>query len=436
MPYTLPVCQGVDSGQHFFDAVTGMINNPFNALKPATVTLYGDSYSSLQRDSTSQSNTSNSTYSSSIWHMLIAMLGDSVTVNTYAGIAGNTSALMLARIQADVLDIKDEWVFMQLGSVNDFFPFSVSAVDVFDDVVEMISQIIANGQKIYGHNCLPQDPTRGDYSAAKAIQLALFNEMIAEHVRITPGIIMGDGYSLAIDQSDNATGGAMANKAIGTDKIHPNIFGAYDFGVHGKEDLAAYFPPARQRKTMSPVTAGDYWTFTESNFNGSSGSSGTSASGVVPTGWILKRQSGTGAVVGSVVDGDYNATITLSGASSSVYRIQSNDINSLFSGGENVKSKLIISFDMTGGIVLEEARIYWYTDNGTAFKTTDHGRSVNGYTARAMPELINDLQIDILDSLIPMPDPTIVDVNFFIDIRVSGTGTGIIIPKHLRILNA
>ena len=434
MTYVIPVCGAAGSGQAMVDATTGMISNPFNAQKPSTATLFGDSYSSFQQDSVTQSNTDNSTYAASSWSMLIAMLGDAIDVNTYAGVGGDRSSDMLARIQADVLDIGDEWVFMQFGSVNDFFPYSRSAVDVYADVVSMIDQIIANGQKVYGQNCAPQNPTRGDYSAAKAIQLATFNEMIAEYVRTTNGVLMGDVYSYAVDQSDNASGGAMANKYIGTDKIHFNIYGAYDAGVKGIQDLAAYFPPARHRKTMSPVTTGDYWSLTESNFNGTGGSHGTASSGDVSTGWIMKRKSGTGAIVGSYVDGDFNGTITLSGAASSVYSLSTNDLATLFgAGGQNIKSKLIMSFDMTGGIVLEEIRVYSYTYDGTVFKTTDWGRSVNGYTALPMPELANDIQIDLQASLMPA-NP--VDVNIIIEIRVSGTGTGILIPKHLRILDA
>ena len=407
-------------------SVNGLIDRTSNASKSATVSLFGSSSSYYQKDTARH----NSTIASSSWAYAVANLGDAISITNYKGVGGNNTQQMLDRIQVDILDIKTDWVFMNAG-VNDFYGYAFSAQTVFDNMVIICTQIIANGSKVLLLNCPVQSASRSNFTPEKSKASADYNRMIAEWGRNIDGFILVDTYSEAVNHADSVNGAAKYGY-IGTDGIHKALYGSWRIGEAVVKALARYIRQDSNLKTISPLTSGDYGDVNFSNFNGTSGNSGTGGSGVVPDGWNLSRNSGEGAVVGAVVDGYYQLQISKSViATASKFRINSDNMSSLLAGGENIKSKLVLDFD-TGDLLLEELRVYMYVVNSGDFYTVDWGRSYNGFTP--LPNMTaKNIQIDLLPEII-LDTPT--DFRIYIQAQLSGSGNATFTLKGLRIDNA
>ena len=420
---------GVDNGTVLTAAVNAIISRMSMAGKTATVTLFGDSYSAYDRFSDPGNNYQDTTIQAGCWSFLLAKLGDNVNVVNYAGVGGDNFLDMETRI-TDVTSAPTDWTFVQ-GGVNDIYADFRTAAQMMGNVTTIIQAILAAGSKILWLNCYAQESGRGGYSASRAILQADFNKQLWEYIRPLEGVIMADVFTDSVDQSDNNVGGARPFYVIGDDKIHLAMFGAFRTGEICEQVQAPYLIGDSQNKVISPVTSGDYGDLNFSNFNATGGTAGTGMSGVVPTGWVVKRQSGEGTMVGSQnAKGYYELAITKSVAgTSSLYRIQSNDLKSLFSGGEDVETRIVLSVDT--GLDVEEIRCYFYNDNGVApFYTVDWGRSINGFSI-ADTLTANDLLIKLAPSTILATPLT--NVWLFIDIRLIGSGTGIVTLKNVRI---
>ena len=421
---------GVDDGTVLTAAINAIISRMSIAGKTATVSEFGDSFAAYDRFSDPGNNYQDTTIQAGVFSFLRAKLGDNVNVTNFAGVGGDNFADMRTRLTTDILDVQTDWVWMQ-GGVNDVYADFRTAAAMIADVIFMIDAIVANGQKVLMLNCYAQESGRGGYSASRAILQADYSKQLWEYIRPKEGVIMVDVFTDSVDQSDNSVGGARPFYVIGDDKIHLAMYGSFLAGELSEEVLSPYLIGDSQNKVISPVTAGDYGDLNFSNFNGTGGTSGTGMSGVAPTGWVVKRQSGEGTMVGSQnAKGYYELAITKSVAgTSSLYRIQSNDLKALFSGAEDVETRIVLSCDT--GLDVEEIRCYWYNDNGIApFFTVDWGRSINGFSI-ADTLTANDLLIKLAPSTILATPLT--NVWLFIDIRLIGSGTGIVTLKNVRI---
>lgn len=423
---------GTSTGTAVATAINALIDTLGNTSRTNTVTIFGDSFTAYQRFSDLATNHyQQSVIQASCWSFLLAELGDAVDVTQYAGVGGDQASDMLTRIQTDVLDNPTDWVFGQVG-VNDFYGFARTGQAVFDDVESMINSCISNGSKVLWLNCYPQPSTRGGYTKAKAIELSNYNKLLADYAKTKDGLILVDVHSPAVDFDDDAFGAALPTWFIGTDKVHLGIYGAWATAQLCLTALSPYMVPTSHRKDVSPLTTGDYGGITQCNFGGGTGTASTDASGNVPDLWVLKRQSGAGTVVGSILPatGDYQMAINNT-SGSSVYRLSTFDMNASFAGGETVQSRLVLELDL-GSLELEELRAYFYVDNSVDdFYSVDWGRSINGYTPNPMP--VGEIALDIAPALVW--DAPLTDVNFFIDIRVTGAATGNVILKSLRIID-
>ena len=421
------VCGG--STQVLVDAQSDLIDRMSMAGKAATVTLFGDSFSAYDRFSDAGNNYQDSSIQAGCWSFLLAKLGENVNVVNYAGVGGDNFLDMETRI-TDVTASPTDWTFMQ-GGVNDIYADFRTAAQMIGNVITMIDAIVASGSKVLMLNCYAQESGRGGYSASRAIIQADYNKQLWEYIRPKEGVIMADVFTDSVDQSDNNVGSARAFYIIGDDKIHLSMYGAFRTGEICEQVLAPYLVGDSNNKVISPVTSGDYGDLNFSNFNATGGTAGTGMSGVVPTGWVVKRNSGEGTMVGSQnAKGFYELAITKSVAgTSSVYRIQSNDLKALFSGGEEVETRIVLSVDTA--LDVEEIRCYWYNDNSVdPFFTVDWGRSINGFSI-ADPITAEDLLIKLAPSTIL--DTPLTNVWLFIDIRLIGSGVGTVTLKNVRI---
>jgi len=425
------VC-GVDDGLILTTAINSIIDRYSNVSGVPTISLFGDSFAAYDRFSDAGNNYQDAVIQAGVFSFLRARLGRNINVTNFAGVGGDQFSDMRTRLTTDILDVGTDEVWMQ-GGVNDIYGFDRTAEDMFDDVEFMCDAMIANGQKVMLLICYPQLSTRGGYSTAKTIKLNTYNKLVSDYIFAKEGVIGIDVFSFSVDQSDNNSASARATYALGTDKIHLAQYGTYKTGLLCEQAQTPIRVPTSNNFKISPIEGGDYGDLNFSNFNNTGGTAGTGMSGVVPTGWVIKRQSGEGTMVGAQnAAGLYELDITKSVAgTSSVYRIQSNDLKANFSGGENVEVFISMSIDTV--LDIEELRCYWYNDNSVdPFFTVDWGRSINGFTVSdTLP--IDDLLIRLAPSTIL--DAPLTNVWLFIDIRMKGSGTGKATLKNVRIMD-
>ncbi|GAI95760.1 unnamed protein product, partial [marine sediment metagenome] len=243
--------------------------------------------------------------------------------------------------------------------------------------------------------------------SARSLHLANYNKMLADWSQDVDGLILVDVYSRAVDHDDDTNGAARAGLYIGADNVHLTDYGSWDTGNAVLEAISPYIVKTSNTKNMSPLTNGDYGAPTQSNFQGGTGNILTGAAGIAPDLFNLLRQSGSGTVTGSITPEGYYKMSMNNTSGSSVYRLVTFDMNASFSGGENIKSRIVLSTEM-GSLQLEELRVYWYADNGAEFYTVENGRSINGYTP-ILPMDSTDIVLDLQPTL--MLTGTLVDVN-------------------------
>jgi lysophospholipase L1-like esterase len=342
------------------------------------------------------------------------MLGDTYNVINNAGIGGNNSSQMLARIYDDVLSFSPDWVFGQVG-VNDFYGYDFTAQQVFDNVTQMIDLIIENGSQVLWLNCFPQESTRSGFTTAKSLKSASYNKMLSEWASGKPELILIDVYSDFVDKSDSTNGSSIAGY-LSTDKIHLSTFGGYKVAqaINGKLK-----PTASHFSGYSPLTGGVNGV-NATNFNGTAGVIGAGAAGIAPTGWTLSRASGTdGTVTGSRDFSGYNINVTKSIQSEvSLFRLQSLNLSSSVTAGQSVSVRLICNID-SGDLAMSEFRVYSYVYDGVTFSTKEFGRVNNGYT---YVKDINTGDITITVEKIVIPTG-VSDFKVYIESRFNGAGS-------------
>lgn len=381
-----------------------------------TITLFGDSFTAYQKTS---GNDNDSTRAASCWAFILSNLSGSVTVNTYAGIGGNNSKQMLDRLQADVLSKGDDFVFGQVG-VNDFYGYGFTAQQVFDNVTEMINQIIANGQSVVWLNCPPQNTARAGFTKAKSLESVKYNKMLEDWAETKTSITIVDVYSDLVNRRDS-TNGAAKPDVISTDNIHLSTYGSMLYADSFARDAGHLFAKSKNKALSSPLDT----NLVNGSFSGNTGSAGTNTTGTIPTGWILSAQEGL-ATVGSLTEDGFKVDTTITAADKKYVRLQSANLSGSFSGGEKVKLKAAIDLS-SEGVSINEIRFYIYSA-GTGFTTMDWGRVSNGYTNT--PPINRVINIETNPYTIKASPR---DVRVYADIRYSGTGTSKVLFKSLSL---
>lgn len=229
----------------------------------------------------------------------VAFLGDSTTISHYgagidawpdyaailsnqrirytvnAGVSGNTSGQMLARIQTDVIAKAPNVCIVDAG-INDLggsVPFATFQANI----IEMVRLLRVAGIAPVLTTILPQGNTalKLPFITTWNLWLKLYSE--------TQGIPILDWYSLMVDP---ATGTYRTGMDSG-DAVHPSTLGYYTMGKYVADNLGPLMP------VYSPALAQSQSTYDTANLAPSpmflTGTAGT------PTGWVA-----VGAPAGTV----------------------------------------------------------------------------------------------------------------------------------------
>ena len=163
-----------------------------------------------------------------------AMLGQAFHIIYNAGIGGNSTTQMLARINADVIAKNPTWVYVE-GGVNDIAA-DTSASVIYNNLLSIYNQCFAQGYRVIGTTLLPSQ------SFANSSRTAIWNttngSLVAYAATKDPSqFILSDIAPLYLDV---ASGSAVPLTNYTSDGIHPSALGAGTVGKKLYEDLNTY----------------------------------------------------------------------------------------------------------------------------------------------------------------------------------------------------
>jgi hypothetical protein len=146
--------------------------------------------------------------------------------------------------------------------VNDFIGNGVQAVDAYANItLNVFAPILALGKRLWV--CTVVQPNSGvaGYTAAKATQLSLFNEMLRKYVQSTQGTYLLDfekamlsGSSLSLESANND----FRDTPTG---LHENNSGGYKQGRWAASVVSLVYPP---RTGLLPASNGETYNVSSS----------------------------------------------------------------------------------------------------------------------------------------------------------------------------
>lgn len=287
------LCRGDYPGTYYAPTYTGVVRTPISTRGgvrdiPGGVVCIGDSITS---------------YVAGMQRMF------PLSTITDKSVGGNTTALILARFQNDVINLAPAHVVL-MGGVNDM-QTGVPAQDAFANIVACVELAAANGIGITLGQVTPFG-NASTWSADKQIQLEALNLLIDEYGAENNILVVGT-YSImgGIDPV------YLSSAFDSGDGLHPN--------ANGKWVMAYHFGEAVPSTLLSDYDVMGYAGI----YTGSAKLSFTIVSGAGPSDWIVKFSESP--LVRSIL-GINNAYFDSSGVSLGVAYADIGDNVNLFDG--------------------------------------------------------------------------------------------------------
>lgn len=271
---------------------------------------------------------------------LNAMFGDRFTI-TGAGVAGNTTAQMLARFETDVTPYSPRVVFI-LGGIND-----VSASVASATTLANLAAIVARVRGIGAIPVIWTVPLSTAVVTTTAKGQLLYE--INQGIRAMQGVsaLVVDGFQAWISATNTtAPGTNAAGMALASDSLHPTAKGAYQLARPAYELLDGVFPAFNRLKS----TSYDYDNMVPngqmlgSNASGTFGTTlNTGFSGVGPNLWSIARSGASiAATCSKVARTDWrnneNWRIAMSAAAGADYEVFTITMSVLYRAWSSVGS--------------------------------------------------------------------------------------------------
>ena len=165
------------------------------------------------------------------WNMANFFLNQRFNKIYNAGIGGNTTIQMLARIQTDVIDKNPDVVFF-MGGINDINVLNeTDASVIFGRIEQIYDELTENGIKIITSLITPSVSS----IATKKDTLSQLNKLISNYAYSNPNIILVDMGKTIVDY---ATGDPITGW---TDNTHPYDVAAFEMGWEVAEQIRPFF---------------------------------------------------------------------------------------------------------------------------------------------------------------------------------------------------
>lgn len=206
------------------------------------------------------------------WTWADVLMGQRLDVSAFAGVGGNTTTQMLARIAADVIAGAPAWCLV-MGGANDFAG-GASAATVNANLQAIINRLLVN--KIRVLLCTTTGSTSYDTSGKVAAWLS----------SVTWQRSVGRGNALLVADTAAAYTGDDGQPAAGYtyDGVHPTALGAYAMALKIQTAIESYL--TARNIWLEPADAKllhDY------SYMLGTGGSKDSATGDAATGWKITR---------------------------------------------------------------------------------------------------------------------------------------------------
>jgi lysophospholipase L1-like esterase len=263
------------------------------------------------------------------WNMANFFLNQRFTKIYNAGIGGDTTVGMLARIQADVIDKNPDVVFF-MGGINDINTLEEQDASIIFGRIEQIYDLLtANGIKIIGSLITPSVSS----IAWKKDTLAQLNKLLSDYAYSNPNLILVDMGKTIVDYT---TGDPIANW---TDNTHPYDVAAFEMGWEVANQIRPFFketPFLPYSKLDNRLLNGN--AFMDGNVSGvATGFVGTGIAGTVFTKEVRADRLGEWQVITSPsVNGSGN-----------FYNLVSNPEDLTFTQGDMIYGACEIEADIT-----------------------------------------------------------------------------------------
>lgn len=171
------------------------------------------------------------------WNWANAQLKQRLDVISNAGVGGNSTTQMLARMPADVLTKNANWVLVE-GGINDVAA-DVAADTIYNNLVAIYAKLKSSGRRVIATTMLPS--MSFDASETRSAIWVDVNDRIRAYAALqsTDYFILSDIAQLYLD-TESAYAVPLAGYTV--DGVHPNALGASTIGNKLFTDLDAYIP--------------------------------------------------------------------------------------------------------------------------------------------------------------------------------------------------
>lgn len=257
---------------------------------PQTAITLGDSRTAAGSDSTS--------YKDRGWFQwLNILLGQRLELLYNAGVSGDTTSQMLARVNSDVLAYNPGWVF-HYGFINDIQAGANDGSKSYADVIISRLELMYARCRSQGAMLviLSETPSSAAYNtAAKREQCNYIMNWQRQYCARTPGCYFIDVYSPLLDIT-SATGAGFSGYSY--DDLHPTGQGARKIADACFTVLDPIIPKGYRNSTSLVDLCTAINPYGNMLTNGCMGGSaanntGTNVSGNMATSWNNKLESGT-----------------------------------------------------------------------------------------------------------------------------------------------
>lgn len=187
-----------------------------------------------------------------------ASLGGRLNCVRNAGVSGDTTAMMLARLEIDVTPYASQArICIFNGGVND--PNGgLGVAATFAETKTNLTAIITRLRKLFPVVvwCTPTPYAFNATVAAKTAQIA---DWVRQSAPLLQGVLLCDSYGALINKTAT-TGDMVTGYSSDSPQLHPNAAGAKVIGAELSTVLTPYFPwsaplPVSQANTVANLTA-------------------------------------------------------------------------------------------------------------------------------------------------------------------------------------
>lgn len=303
-----------------------------------------------------------------LWCPLVWEIGNATPKLKYnRSVTGETAAQAAARItEIDALPVKPRFCSVMTGTNNLTVNTSQTAASITAEITGLCDALLRRGIIPVLCTLLPRgNSTSAGWSALTSGQIATargrlhdINRMLRSYASATPGVILADVWSSVVNFASSTSDPLVTYAA---DYLHPTAPGAIRVGQAWWQAVAPYASVSLD----SAYGDGDAWSTSDNPFgshlNGAWGSSGgtagTGTSGTVPNGWTANRFAGSSstAVVAQQARADgkngYETTIAMTGSDTAAFRLYqggSTLTNGNFSAGDAFYAECDVVFSGTG----------------------------------------------------------------------------------------